>query len=158
MEKGFFFQDAPFMGYSKAISSFVEKHEWQIFCLHPDDILPKRSLPLCIKELQYLKLFVAHYDTMSKSKGYNSEDDNEDGEEATAEKKKKEEEEEKIKSVHIESDKDEAGMTQTSTLATTATTLKSTAPMTEQECAIHQLINDLTNLDTDDEEKVPINN
>ncbi|KAK5811542.1 hypothetical protein PVK06_026883 [Gossypium arboreum] len=38
MEKGFLFQDAPFMGYTEAISSVVEKHGCRIFCLHPDDV------------------------------------------------------------------------------------------------------------------------
>ncbi|XP_016704202.1 uncharacterized protein [Gossypium hirsutum] len=41
MEKRFVVQDAPFMGYTEAISSIVEKHGWGIFCLHPDDVLPK---------------------------------------------------------------------------------------------------------------------
>ncbi|KAH1107710.1 hypothetical protein J1N35_011478, partial [Gossypium stocksii] len=41
LEKGFLFQDAPFMHYSKAVSSIVEKHGWQIFCLHPNNILTK---------------------------------------------------------------------------------------------------------------------
>ncbi|KAH1039231.1 hypothetical protein J1N35_040974 [Gossypium stocksii] len=70
----------------------------------------------------------------------------EDGEEATVEKKnmEKEGEEEKTKFVHIEYDKDEADMTQTSTPATTATTPKFVAPMTEQERVIHQVIDDFT--------------
>ncbi|KAH1082784.1 hypothetical protein J1N35_022545 [Gossypium stocksii] len=41
MEKCFLFQDTAFMGYTKAISSVVEKHGWQLFCLHPDDVLTK---------------------------------------------------------------------------------------------------------------------
>ncbi|KAH1107048.1 hypothetical protein J1N35_010816 [Gossypium stocksii] len=41
MEKGFLFQDATFMGYTEAISSAVEKHGWQLFCHHPDDVLTK---------------------------------------------------------------------------------------------------------------------
>ncbi|KAK5824879.1 hypothetical protein PVK06_019666 [Gossypium arboreum] len=78
--------------------------------------------------------------------------------EALVEKKiGKEGEEEKTESMHIESHKDVADMTQTSTPATTVTTLKSTAPMTEQECAIYQLIDDLKKLDTNDDEEVAIN-
>ncbi|KAH1107742.1 hypothetical protein J1N35_011510 [Gossypium stocksii] len=62
------------------------------------------------------------------------EDDDENGEEAIVKKKntEKEGEEEKTEFVHIESDKDEADMTQTSTPATTATTPKSVAPMTKK--------------------------
>ncbi|KAA3484553.1 hypothetical protein EPI10_006629 [Gossypium australe] len=33
--------DAPFMGYSEAISSVMEKYGWQIFCLHLDDVLTR---------------------------------------------------------------------------------------------------------------------
>ncbi|KAH1056936.1 hypothetical protein J1N35_035001 [Gossypium stocksii] len=88
-----------------------------------------------------------------------SHNDDEDGEEALAEKKNigKEGEEEKTKSVHIEFDKDEADMTQTSTPATTVTILKSTTPMTKKERVIHQLINDPTKLDTDNDEEVITN-
>ncbi|KAH1114526.1 hypothetical protein J1N35_007904 [Gossypium stocksii] len=59
--------------------------------------------------------------------------------------------------MHIESDKDEADVTQTATPVNTTTTLNSTARMTEQECVVHQLIDDLMKSDTDDEDEVPIN-
>ncbi|KAK5845823.1 hypothetical protein PVK06_002053 [Gossypium arboreum] len=36
-----FFKDEPFMGYDTSISSVVEKHGWQIFCLHLKDVLTK---------------------------------------------------------------------------------------------------------------------
>ncbi|KAK5842392.1 hypothetical protein PVK06_004742 [Gossypium arboreum] len=56
-------------------------------------------------------------------------------------------------SVHIESDDD--GM---DTIQTTAAALQSETPMTAQECAVHQLIDEITKSDTDDdEEEVPIN-
>ncbi|KAH1082860.1 hypothetical protein J1N35_022621, partial [Gossypium stocksii] len=48
--------------------------------------------------------------------------------------------EKKTKSVHVESNKDELDITQTSTPATPATIPKSIALMTEQEHVIHQLI------------------
>ncbi|XP_012472360.1 uncharacterized protein LOC105789533 [Gossypium raimondii] len=86
------------------------------------------------------------------------EDDDEDGTETTAEKNiEKEGKEEKIESVHIESNKDEANITQTSTPATTTTTPKSTTPMTEQERVIHQLVDDFRKLKIDDDEEMPIN-
>ncbi|KAH1091743.1 hypothetical protein J1N35_019000 [Gossypium stocksii] len=66
-------------------------------------------------------------------------------------------EEEKTISMHIESHKDDADVTQTATLADITTTSNSTAPMTVQECAVHQLIDDLTKSDTNDEDKMPIN-
>ncbi|KAH1039087.1 hypothetical protein J1N35_040830 [Gossypium stocksii] len=74
------------------------------------------------------------------------EDDDEDGEEATAKTKhiEKEGDVEKIESMHVESDKDEADIVQTSTPATPATKPKSTTPMTKQERVVHQLIDDLT--------------
>ncbi|KAK5793991.1 hypothetical protein PVK06_035179 [Gossypium arboreum] len=81
------------MGYSEAIYSVVEKHGWQIFCFHLDDVLTKK--------------------------------DNDD-------------------------------VTQATTPADTTTTL-TIALMTEQECATHQLIDDLMKSDIDDEEEVPIN-
>ncbi|KAL1182299.1 hypothetical protein V6Z11_A02G107500 [Gossypium hirsutum] len=41
MEKCFLFLDAAFVGYTKVISSVVEKHGWKLFCLHLDDVLTK---------------------------------------------------------------------------------------------------------------------
>ncbi|KAH1113940.1 hypothetical protein J1N35_007318 [Gossypium stocksii] len=41
MEKGFPFQDTDFMGYTGPIYSVVEQHGWQLFFLHPDDVLTK---------------------------------------------------------------------------------------------------------------------
>ncbi|KAL1102262.1 hypothetical protein V6Z11_D05G351500 [Gossypium hirsutum] len=32
---------APFMGYTEVLSLVVKKHGWGIFCLNPDDVLPK---------------------------------------------------------------------------------------------------------------------
>ncbi|KAH1064154.1 hypothetical protein J1N35_029141, partial [Gossypium stocksii] len=41
LEKGFLFQDVPFMGYDESVSAIVKKHGWQIFLLHPEDVLTK---------------------------------------------------------------------------------------------------------------------
>ncbi|KAH1107522.1 hypothetical protein J1N35_011290 [Gossypium stocksii] len=43
------FSRCPFMAYIEAISSIVEQHRWQIFCLHPNDVFP-----------QVMKEFYAH--------------------------------------------------------------------------------------------------
>ncbi|KAH1114094.1 hypothetical protein J1N35_007472 [Gossypium stocksii] len=211
MEKGFLFQYAPFTGYSKAISSVVKKHRWQIFYLYPDDVLTKvvpefyahltspknafiyvPSVSVLFNEdsinvqyglpedpdehSQFIKTITTEglnqvltglcvegmTWTISQNNCYTidrpKDDDNEDGEETTAENKNiKKERKEKIEFVHIESKKDEADMTQTSTPTTTTTTPKSTIPMTEQECMIHQLVDDLKKSDADDEEEVPTN-
>ncbi|KAK5770997.1 hypothetical protein PVK06_047165 [Gossypium arboreum] len=59
----------------------------------------------------------------------------------------------KIESVHIESDDDGMDTTQATTPAP-----QSKGPMSTQERAIHQLIDELAKSDTDtDEEEVPIN-
>ncbi|KAH1091177.1 hypothetical protein J1N35_018434 [Gossypium stocksii] len=41
IKKGFLFQYTAFIRYTEAISSMVEKHGWQLFCLHPNDVLTK---------------------------------------------------------------------------------------------------------------------
>ncbi|KAL1081351.1 hypothetical protein V6Z11_D09G058600 [Gossypium hirsutum] len=38
-EQGFLFKDKPYMGYDESVSSIVEQHGWDIFCLHPEDVL-----------------------------------------------------------------------------------------------------------------------
>ncbi|KAH1122367.1 hypothetical protein J1N35_005527, partial [Gossypium stocksii] len=85
-------------------------------------------------------------------------DDDDNGEETIAKNKttKQEGEVEKIESVYVESDKDDEDVTQATAPVSTTTTL-TTAPMTEQERAVHQLINDLMESDTDKEEEMPIN-
>ncbi|KAH1063842.1 hypothetical protein J1N35_028829, partial [Gossypium stocksii] len=40
-EQWFLFKDAPYIGYDEFVSSIVEKHGWNIFCLHYKDILGK---------------------------------------------------------------------------------------------------------------------
>ncbi|KAK5825664.1 hypothetical protein PVK06_020522 [Gossypium arboreum] len=159
------------MGYSEAILSVVEKHGWQIFYLHLDDVLTKcqrvkvptqeneEKIPNKGAITKQIALRFLGEEIPEHPSSTSTEDDDEDGEEATAEKKNIENkgEEEKTESVHIESDKDKANMTQTYTLATIASTLKSITSLTEQEHAIHQLIDDLRKIDTDDEEEVPIN-
>ncbi|KAH1082262.1 hypothetical protein J1N35_022023, partial [Gossypium stocksii] len=63
----------------------------------------------------------------------------------------------KIEFMHIESYKDDADMTQTTTPIDTTTTPNSIALMKEQERVVHQLIYDLTKSNTDDDDEVPIN-
>lgn len=41
LEKGFIFKDEPFMRYDESVTSIIEKHDWQIFCVQSDDFLTK---------------------------------------------------------------------------------------------------------------------
>lgn len=41
LKNGFLFKDETFLGYDESISSIVDKHGWQIFCLHLEDVLTK---------------------------------------------------------------------------------------------------------------------
>ncbi|KAH1107956.1 hypothetical protein J1N35_011724 [Gossypium stocksii] len=40
-EKGFLFEDESYMGYDEYVSSIIENHGWNLFCLHPEDVLGK---------------------------------------------------------------------------------------------------------------------
>ncbi|KAK5811690.1 hypothetical protein PVK06_027047 [Gossypium arboreum] len=85
------------------------------------------------------------------------EEDNDDKEPITEKQTtEKEGEAEKTESINVESKKEDDDVTQATTPANTTTT-PTTAPIRKQERAVHQLIDDLTKLDIDEKEEVPIN-
>ncbi|XP_052488633.1 uncharacterized protein LOC128041905 [Gossypium raimondii] len=94
----------------------------------------------------------------SKELSLKPKEDDEEGDEPTAEKQTIAYggEAEKTKSVHVESEKKDDDVTQAPAPATTTTTLRATTPITAQERAVHQLINELTKSDSDSEDQLPL--
>ncbi|KAH1046895.1 hypothetical protein J1N35_037679 [Gossypium stocksii] len=179
MEKGFLFQDAPFIGYTKAISTFFDKHGWGIFCLYPNDVFSKvvkkfyahitspdnAFIYVCNASILFDEDFInGQYRLFEGPNGYanfvktmklllNPNAKDKEATTAPTHNQEPKGDEAKIEFVRIESDDEGIETTQTTT-----PTLQSKALRTAWEHAVHQLIDELTKSHTDDDkEEVRIN-